>query len=239
MMSTISKSERLTEELRNLITATPSGERLPSEPALAKRYHVSRATLREAMRGFETQGMIHRRQGIGTFVNHPTYRIESGLNIIESIERLAIKNKLAVKMIDQTIQQRIANPEETQVFGINHPDHVLEISRVILSEGHPAAYLIDILPEGIISVKYLEQHFTGSILDLLLNIESIHLSRAETDITAIPAPAKIARSLGIQRGDVLLRFKTVICDLEDKPINYALSYYLPGCFHFRIQRRVE
>jgi len=238
MVST-SKSEWLTEELTNLITSTPSGERLPSEPALAEKYNVSRATLRETMRAFETQGMIHRKQGIGTFVNHPTSRIEGELDIIESIERLAIKNKLAVNMINLTIQQRQAHQEETQIFGINPQDGVLEVCRVIESEGHPAAYLVDILPEGVISIRFLEENFSGSILELLLKDETNQLKYAKTDITAVPAPPKISRALGIQRGDVLLRFKTLIHDSSNRILNYALSYYLPGCFLFSIQRRIE
>ena len=65
-------------ELAELIAATPAGERLPSEPELARQLGVSRATLREAMRTFEAQGLIRRRQGVGTFVVGQSPVIESG-----------------------------------------------------------------------------------------------------------------------------------------------------------------
>ena len=60
-----STSQKLHARLSELINRSPVGERLPSEPELAHQLGVSRATLREAMRTFETQGLIHRRQGSG------------------------------------------------------------------------------------------------------------------------------------------------------------------------------
>ena len=87
MSKHLSKSQRLHEDLGRVIAVAKPGERLPSEPELARRLQVSRATLREAMRTFETQGLIHRRQGSGTFVSHPSQVIDSGLEMLESIDR--------------------------------------------------------------------------------------------------------------------------------------------------------
>jgi GntR family transcriptional regulator len=81
--------QRLQADLAALIAKTKSGERLLSEPELAKQLGVSRATLREAMRTFEAQGLIHRRQGAGTFVVGRMSVIDAGLEVLESIETMA------------------------------------------------------------------------------------------------------------------------------------------------------
>ena len=71
--------QRLQTDLAALIAKTPAGQRLLSEPELAKQLGVSRATLREAMRTFETQGLIRRRQGSGPFVVGKVQALESGV----------------------------------------------------------------------------------------------------------------------------------------------------------------
>ncbi|HSO27878.1 MAG TPA: GntR family transcriptional regulator, partial [Anaerolineales bacterium] len=117
-MSDQSVSQRLHEELSKIIAQTEPGARLLSEPKLARQLGVSRATLREVMRTFETQGMIHRRQGSGTFVSHPTQVFESGLEVLESIETLAARVGLPVHIEDWKVERRQAAPEECRALGI-------------------------------------------------------------------------------------------------------------------------
>ena len=141
----ISTSQRLHEALGKMIAETAPGDRLLSEPELAKQLNVSRATLREAMRTFETQGLIYRHQGSGTFVNHPSQVIDTGLEVLESIETLSKRIGLQVVMGELQIDYRPANEEYAKALSINLNDTVLCVSRVIQDENRPVAYLIDVL----------------------------------------------------------------------------------------------
>src|SRR5512140_1799160 len=138
----INTSHRLHENLRRVISGMDPGDRLPSEPELARKLGVSRATLREAMRTFETQGLIHRRHGAGTFVTRPSQVIESGLEVLESIETLAKRIGVQVSMGALQIEHRIASLEEASALGLAAGSKIMHLSRVILAEGHPAAYLV-------------------------------------------------------------------------------------------------
>src|SRR5512136_1880778 len=96
---------RLQADLAKLIGSLPADSRLPSEPHLARQMGVSRATLREAMRSFEGQGLIRRRQGVGTFVVAKVPVIDSGLERLESIETLSQRIGLEVRMGALQVQQ--------------------------------------------------------------------------------------------------------------------------------------
>jgi GntR family transcriptional regulator len=230
--------QRLQNELAKVISNVKHGEKLPSEPKLAKVLGVSRATLREAMRTFEGQGLIRRRQGVGTFVVGPIQVIETGLEVLESIETLAEKIGLDVKMGELEIQRIEADEYYAQNLSVELATPLIRISRVINAENRPVAYLVDVLPESIFSQEDLEAGFTGSVLDRLIESKKIDLSISKTVIQAEAASSSIARALQIQRGDVLLFFKAHLYSTDGNIIDFSYSYFLPGYFRFQVVRRV-
>ncbi len=78
---------------------------------------VSRATLREAMRTFEEQGLIRRRQGVGTFVVRHQQVIDAGVEVLESIESIAARMGLEVSMGLLNIEHISADNEQADIFG--------------------------------------------------------------------------------------------------------------------------
>jgi GntR family transcriptional regulator len=233
-----STSQKLHVSLSKLISGSRAGERLPSEPDLARQLGVSRATLREAMRTFETQGLIHRRQGSGTYVARPSQVIESGLEVLESIETLAKRIGLPVALGEMHTEEKPATPEEAAALGCEPGTVLFQVMRVILAEGQPAAYLIDILPRDLITLAELHEGFTGSVLDLLLRRNTLNLASSRCEINAVTASSEVARALSIQRGDVLLRFIAYLYTTAGRVVDYSFSYFLPGYFNFHVVRRV-
>ena len=234
-----SLSQSLHDRLRQLIFDTDPGERLPSEPKLAQQMGVSRATLREAMRTFETQGIIHRKQGVGTFVIHPQQIIETGLEALESIHAIANRLGLVVQMGDYQVDHRLPTEEESQELDLKRDQKVVAVSWVMEAEGRPVAYLVDVLPDDVLPAREVHREFTGSILDLLLRRDDLALTTSRAEISAVAAEPEIARSLGIQRRDVLLYFESRLYDKGGRVIDYSYSYYLPGYFKFHVVRQID
>jgi GntR family transcriptional regulator len=229
--------QRLQADLAELIARTPAGQRLVSEPELAKQLGVSRATLREAMRSFETQGLIRRRQGSGTFVVGKVAVIDSGLEILESLETMARRLGLEVSVSDLSIETTRADAENASALNVPMDTNLTRVRRVIRADGRPVAYLVDTLHEETLRPTDMPADFHGSVLDFLLGRgDSLASSRA--NVSAIGATAEVAKALEIQRGDVLLHFYSQLFDSNGKPVDYSLSYFIPGYFHFHVVRRV-
>ena len=230
--------QMLQAKLAKLIAETPPGDRLPAEPELAKKLGVSRATLREGMRTFEGQGLIRRRQGVGTFVVPQTRVIETGLEVLESIERLANRIGLKVTMGALQIKEIIAGVEESEKLQVEEGTSLVEVSRVIYAEDRPVAYLTDLLPPDILTEEELSNGFTGSVLDFLIKRGNIGLVKSYTDIQAVAATPEIAKKLEIQRGDVLLLFVARLYSDTGEIVDFSHSYFLPGYFRFHVVRSV-
>jgi len=229
--------QRLQADIAKLIERTPPGQRLLNEPDLSKQLGVSRATLREAMRTFETQGIIRRRQGSGTYVVGKVPVMDTGLEALESIDRMARRMKVPISVSDLSVEVTDADKEMAKLFGVKEGARLTRIRRVIRVENRPAAYLVDVLPEAILKAEELPSDFSGSVLDFLIERgDDLGVSRAV--VSATNAVADVAKPLEIQRDDVLLTFTAQLTDVRNKVIDYSTSYFIPGYFHFHVNRRV-
>lgn len=230
--------QRLQSELAVLIARTPAGERLPSEPQLAKKLGVSRATLREAMRTFEAQGLIRRRQGAGTFVVGQVTVLESGLEILESLDSMAKRLGLEVSASAMHVEKLYADQELAEGLKLPLASRLTRVQRVVNANGRPVAYLVDTLPEEILQPQDLPEDFTGSVLDYLLH-RDIALTVSRAEISAIGATPDVARALEIQRGDVLLQFRSQLFTADGRVVDFSVSNFIPGYFNFHVVRRVD
>ncbi|MGW2207351.1 GntR family transcriptional regulator [Streptomyces sp. NPDC001774] len=82
-------SRRIAEDLRRQIESGElrSGDKLPSERALAQRYSAARNTAREAVRLLAEQGLVTAKHGSGVFVREPQRLFRFGS------DRYSIKNR--------------------------------------------------------------------------------------------------------------------------------------------------
>jgi GntR family transcriptional regulator len=233
-----SPSRRIQRELGKRIAEAEPGTKLPPEPELAHQMGVSRSTLREAMRTFEAQGLLIRRQGAGTFVMDKSEVIETGMEVLESLETIADRMGMEVSMGQLEIEALSADKELAEVFGVEQGTKLLSVTRVINAKGIPIAYLRDILPREMLSQQDLDERFTGSVLDLLIKRGDPQLDKSRTEIRAVAARTKEAQALQINEGDVLLMLEANLIARSGEVVDHSYSYFLPGYFRLHVNRKI-
>lgn len=112
-----STRDQVETTLTKLILQQQPGDQLPPEPDLARHLGVSRPTLREVLRTFAERGLLVRRQGVGTFVASRLPVLETGLEVLESLERMADRLGLATEMAHLAIAERQATEQELRGLG--------------------------------------------------------------------------------------------------------------------------
>jgi len=227
------------EAIAAMIAPMQPGDQLPTEPVLAKRLGVSRATLREALRTFVERGVLVRQQGIGTFVASRIPTLEAGLEVLESLDRMAQRLGLSTEVTHLESVERRATP--TELAGLGLPEtqavEVLVVNRVITVEDEPVADLRDVVPLAYLRQTDLDDTFNGSVLELLLK-RNLMLSTSRTEIIAEEADAYNATRLNVKRGTALLKFTAQLYTYDERVVDYSISYFVPGYYKFHVMRRV-
>ncbi len=212
---------------------------LPSEAELSRRFVVSRATVREALSRLEQRRVVIRRHGVGTFVSRQLPILEAGLEQLESLDTLARRMGLETHMGEAEISEREATPHEAERLQVTPGARVLSVTRVILTDTRPVAFLVDVVPTTCLRKQDLGEAFNGSVLDIFIRRGEPVLSHSRTDIIIEAADLPTARKLHLQRGDMLLKLDAQLYSREGLVVDYSLSYFVPGYFRFHVVRRAN
>ena len=115
------------------------GDKLVSEPDLARQLNVSRVTLREAIHNLILEGLLIRKRGIGTFV--ASYlSIENPLNRNTSVTEFIESKNAKADTIDLDLCSQVASPYVAKMLKIHEGDPIIYIKRTRTADGQPVIY---------------------------------------------------------------------------------------------------
>ena len=122
------------------------GDRLPTEPALAKSLGVSRATLREALNQIESDGIINRIHGLGTFITSKQPAITLNLSIPRSITEMIESLGFIPGTHFMKTSTEPVFPDDCERLNISPGSKVIRIERIRTANSQPVAYTIETVP---------------------------------------------------------------------------------------------
>ncbi len=202
--------EVISRDLTEQITSgrLKPGERLESETNLASRYGVSRMTVRQALGLLESDELVARRHGAGTFVSE-------NRSVKRRANRLAPFNEelgLDAEDISTTVLEReVGHPPEDvsqALFSTVGPTAV-HIVRVRSYRGEPIAIQDSWIPYLLAPQLAHGRLVQGSVYKTLAARSGIEIARAEQQVTATLADEHSAKLLQVDVGSPLISTRRV------------------------------
>ncbi|QXD13963.1 GntR family transcriptional regulator [Rhodocaloribacter litoris] len=219
------RHEQLSDWLREQIEqgVYEVDSRLPSESQLGKRFGVSRITVRRALQTLENEGLIYRRQGLGSFVRDQ--RVRQGLvrltDFVEDMTQAGLTPSSQVLFHGPVP----APPEVARALGLDEGTTVIRLDRRRLGNGEPVAFDRTWLP--VFYAQLLEGHDleTETIYHILEHNYGVPVLRGRYRIEAVNADAELAATLGVAEGRALLLITRLSTTHGDRHIYYQQRYY--------------
>jgi GntR family transcriptional regulator len=224
--------------LRNKILTgqLEAAERLPTEGELAKQFGVSKVTVRQALAHLETDRLITRRSGKGTFVSEviPVTKqfifTNSARDIILDVQRYEVKlhSFQTIKVKDSRIPQKIQT-----FFNLSNLEEVVRIQRLRYLKRVPIYFIENYLP---IEIGYQITKKDARRLPLLKILKDklgINIGGGDLSIEAVAADPDIANILECQTYAPLILRQIHYRSSSNNPLEIVINFMRAEYFKYQ------
>jgi GntR family transcriptional regulator len=243
----------LTERIRG--GELPPGSALPPQKELSASYGVTLATLRQALRQLEDDGLVSQQRGRGTFVAEPraTYRLDSLRGFAEDLR--AQGQTVSTQILGQAMRRppawvwahlnggEASGPDNSTSHsgvagahpGEGQPPRVVRLERLRLLAGRPAVHQLS----WIVGVDLLGVDLSGTSLYAALAERGIVVYRASEVVRPGVLDAVTADLLGHPAGTPAFVSDRVTYGLDDRALVFDRATILGNLLEIRTERAVN
>ena len=227
----------LAQELRARIRAGEwrPGERLPSEPELARRRTVSRSSMRAAIAMLEEDGYVSRRHGSGTYVTHrPALPHDLGRN--SGVSSLIASTGLQPGTVAESAAAVPAPAAVAEALGVREGEPVSALRRVRTAGGRRVVDATEWCRTGDLAPEDLAEIGGGSVYAALA-ARGLAVDHGVANLTPWNADGEVAERLRVPSGTLLLIVDQVDSTADGVPVLVSREHHLADAFSFTLLRR--
>jgi len=206
------------------------GDRLLSERELSKALGVSRMTLRRAFRLLETQGLLVRQRGDGTYVAEP--KIERQASQLVPFTRGMERRGYMPGARVITLEKRPAEAAVARELGLSISAPVFFVRRLRLINQEPV--MLERFTAPAHRFPGLDRYdlSTRSVYDVMDKEYGVTVDRARQSLEPVVATEYEAELLEVEPGAPLMLEQRLSLDQEGQPVEYGRDLYRGDRFRF-------
>jgi GntR family transcriptional regulator len=197
------------------------GEKLPSEDELATQFGVSRMTVRQGVSDLLEEGILYRKQGVGTFVAQPQVSQDHSrlTNFFESSTANHVQASLRVLMSEiKPVKLKIA-----RALDLKEGELTIRIKTLQLIDGIPMTVHDAYVPYKLFPHLLKENLETHPIWDYMSQ-SGYPVRRAVQKMEAREADEKLAGLLGVEAGAPTLYKERTVYTNDGTPVEFTYCY---------------
>lgn len=223
---------------RRIANAEFESGRIPPESDLADELGVSRNTIRDALSQLETEGVIFRRQGAGTFINQAGLMVKSRLEEIVPYEQMIRDHGFnpTVQMVE--VREEKVDPDLVAELNVAADEKLLVVQKLFLADEEPVIFSRTFVPPRIITVDFTPDDLHRPIYEFIPAFCQQEFAYYVTEIIPVIAPGWLVDRLALPPdASALICFEEVGYNQADGPIIKAYSYFRSDLLRLRLIRR--
>lgn len=208
-------------------------EQIPSEADLCRHYGVSRGTVRQAIADLVQQGLIHRKQGRGSFVSKPKFE-----GSVLGSYRLYMKD-MPLDPGSRVVRCQRQRPsrEIQRILHLGDGEGAYRLERVRFVQGVPISLQVSYIPAQLCPGLEDKDLHGEHLYNLLQREYDVRFLRAEEFVEPMLADEYVAKHLHIAVGSPVFLVERYSYMFNDRIGEFRRAHMRGDLYRYRIDLR--
>ncbi|HOO31605.1 MAG TPA: UTRA domain-containing protein [Thermotogota bacterium] len=237
--------EETYQKMQMAIKPLNDGIQLDSIETLCEKFGASRTLIREVLAALEREGLVVRRQGLGTFVTKEMGHVHTGIEYLRGLNKIISTSGKTPGLAYDTHKILEADNELAERLEIKRGEKVVLVDRLYTADGIPAifarTYIASERIEG--GTERLCAHLDEItakelvLFDLLEEIYGESVKYAFAEIESGLIDDELSALMEMENGSAITILKEIHRTKEDTPLLYSEDYINTNVFKIHIIRK--